>query len=335
MSSSALQVRQLSYFGKIPSRGDFIKGSYNPQVSKILDGWLSQTMELLAEDALWKSIYDRAQPLQYVCMGSRSKLAIAGFLAPSRDSAQRRYPLVLATPLEVDQALDFMAGVPLLLQPFWQKCQQVCSRLTYPEVDTEAQLRELDGLQIPVRAVFRETAEHGAYEAFIHGHNLLHLDQMLNPPGQAAEQNVSVRRLILALGLLLQPVMASAVSRLDKGLSLPLPMDPGSEALVASLWLDFVSRFVQRADFELAVFIGEVQDRRRLVIGFNGLSAKSLQSVFHPQVYVEHNIDIDNAEWVEDSIHSNYALYKLVSYLEQPQLPLEVVLGAFREVFIG
>ncbi|MDR2323850.1 MAG: type VI secretion system-associated protein TagF [Acidovorax sp.] len=335
MSTPALQVRQLSYFGKIPSRGDFVKGSYNPQISKILDGWLSQTMELLAEDALWKSIYDRAQPLQYVCMGSRSKLAIAGFLTPSRDSAQRRYPLVLATPLEVDQTLDFMAGVPLLLQPFWHKCQQICSRLTRAEVDAEVQLRELDSLQLPIHASFRATAEHGAYEKFIGERNLLQLDRMLNPSGQPSEQNVSVRRLVLALGLLLQPVMASAVSRLDKGLTLPLPADQANEALVATLWLDFISRFVQRADFELAVFMGEVQGRRRLVIGFNGLSAKSLQSVLHPQVYVEHNINIDNAEWVEDSIHSNYALYKLVSYLEQPQLPLEVVLGAFKEVFIG
>lgn len=333
MSTATLQIQQLSYFGKIPARGDFVKGSYNPQVFKMLDVWLSQTMELLAEDARWKSIYDRAPPLQYVCLGSRSKLAIAGLLAASRDAAQRRYPLVLATPLEVVQALDFMTGVPLLLQSFWHRCQQECSGLIQPQADAEAQLRALDGLQLPVEGIFRATAEHGAYQAFIRERNLLQLEQMLNPPGQS--QGVSVRCLILALGLLLQPVMASAASRLDKGLTLPLPIDRSSEAMVASLWLDFISRFLQRADFELAVFIGEIQGHRRLVIGFNGLSAKSLQSVLHPQVYAEHNIDIDNAEWVEDSIRSNYALYKLVSYLEQPQLPLEVVLGAFKEVFIG
>lgn len=335
MSASALQTRQLSYFGKIPARGDFVKGSYNPQVFKILDAWLSQAMELLAEDALWKSLYDQAQPLQYVCMGSRNRLAIAGFLSASRDAAQRRYPLVLAAPLEVEQALDFMVGAPLLLQPFWRICRQKSHVLTQAEADAEGGLRELDGLQVPIESAFQSTAEHAAYQSFIRERNLLHLEQMLNAPGQPAEQKVSVRRLILALGLLLQPVMASAVSRLDKGLTLPLPENPSGEALVASLWLDFIARFLRRADFELTVFIGTVQGRRRLIIGFNGLSAKSLQSVLHPQAYAEHNIDIDNAEWVEDSVHSNYALYKLVSYLEQPQLPLEVVLGAFREVFLG
>ncbi|KAF1022029.1 MAG: hypothetical protein GAK30_01369 [Paracidovorax wautersii] len=335
MSQLTLQARQLSYFGKIPARGDFIKGSYNPQVFKILDNWLSQTMELMAADALWKSIYDRTPPLRFVCLGSRSKLAIAGALVASSDTAQRRYPLVMATPLEVGEALDFMAGAPLLLQPFWNASLEAGRQLAAGEGDADAQLRQLDGMQFPIESVFSGTEAHQAYQAFTRGRSLLHLEQMLNRPDRQPGQTVSVRRVILALGLLLQPVMASAVSHLDKGLTLPLPDDPAQEAVVASLWLDFISRFLRRADFELAVFIGEIQGRRRLVVGFNGLSARSLQSVVHPQIYTEHNIDIDNAEWVEDSIHSNYALYKLVSYLEQPQLPLDVVLGAFREVFIG
>lgn len=331
MSQPSLQARQLSYFGKIPARGDFIKGSYNPHVFKILDNWLSQTMELMAEDAHWKSIYDRTPPVRFVCLGSRSKLAIAGGLVASRDAAQRRYPLVMAAPLEVGQALDFMAGAPLLLQSYWHASLEAGARLAAGEGDADAELRQLDGMQFPIQPAFAGTAEHAAYAAFTRDYSLLRLEQMLNHPGQA----VSVRRVILALGLLLQPVMASAVSHLDKGLTLPLPADGRHEGLVAALWLDFISRFLRRADFELAVFLGEIQGRRRLVVGFNGLSARSLQSVVHPQVYAEHNIDVDNAEWVEDSVHSNYALYKLVSYLEQPQLPLEIVLGAFREVFIG
>ena len=242
MNGPALQIRQLSYFGKIPARGDFVKGSYNPQVFKLLDAWLAQCMELLAEDALWKSIYDRAQPLQYVCLGTRSKLAIAGWLACSQDAAQRRYPLVLALPLQVEQTLDFMVGVPLLLQSFWHTCQQGGSCLIEPDADVEMHLRRLDGLELPIEAVFHATAEQRAYQAFIRERNLLQLEQMLNEPGQ--EQKVSVRRLILALGLLLQPVMASAVSRLDKGLALPLPANRANEALVASLWLDVASRMI-------------------------------------------------------------------------------------------
>ena len=335
MIGSALQTLKVSYFGKIPSRGDFVKGSYNPHIFKILDTWLSQTMELLADDALWKSIYDRVPPLQFVCMGSQSKLAIAGLIAASHDGANRRYPLILAMPLEVHQALDFMTGSAMLLQPFWRDCQLASEELVHSDAEQDARLRELEALQLPISAAFHSSAEHDEYAAFIRGRNLLHLEQMLNSANQASELTVSVRRLVLALGLLLQPVMASGVSRLEKGLTLPLPEDRSTEHLVASLWLDFISRFLQRADFELVAFITQIQGRRRLLIGFNGLSAQSLLSVMHPQHYLEQNIEIDNAEWVEDSIHSNYALYKLVSYLEQPQLPLEVVLNAFREVFIG
>ena len=52
---------------------------------------------------------------------------------------------------------------------------------------------------------------------------------------------------MLALGLLLQPVMASGSSHLEKGLTLPLPDDPFYRNLVATFWLDLVTRLAQLA----------------------------------------------------------------------------------------
>lgn len=330
MIQPALQAQQLSYFGKIPSRGDFVKGSYNPQLFKILDGWLSQAMELLAEDARWKSIYDSAPPMRFVCLGSRSKLVIAGCVLPSHDAAQRRYPFVTAMPLEVERPSDFMAGAPLLLQDYWRLSGSAAEAIL-AGADDKADLRQLEDVSVPITPVFQGSDEHAAYQAFVRSHSLLRLEQLLNGDGR----HVSVRRVILALGMLLQPVMASGVSHLEKGLTLPLPRDPQLQGMVATLWLDFISRFLGRADFELAVFICHIESRPRLVVGFSGLAAKSLQSVIHPQAYLDQNIEIDDAEWVEDGIHNNYAMYKLVSYLEQPQLPLDIIITAFREVFIG
>ena len=50
MSGRQVRLQQPSYFGKLPSRGDFLKGQYNPQLLKVLDEWLAQGLELLAED---------------------------------------------------------------------------------------------------------------------------------------------------------------------------------------------------------------------------------------------------------------------------------------------
>jgi type VI secretion system protein ImpM len=84
---SALQTQQLCYFGKLPGRGDFVKGLYNPQLIKVFDNWLSQTMEMLSEDPRWKIIYDNAAPIHFVCLGSRSRVAITGHLKASRDES--------------------------------------------------------------------------------------------------------------------------------------------------------------------------------------------------------------------------------------------------------
>jgi len=327
---SALQAQQLCYFGKLPGRGDFVKGLYNPQLIKVFDNWLSQTMEMLSEDPRWKIIYDNAAPIHFVCLGSRSRVAIAGHLKASRDESSRRYPFLAATSVEVDEALDFMRGAPMLVGPYWDRMAVQVNALA-EGTDLDSELKRFEALDPAIETGFKKSASRATYAAFTRDTSLLRIEQMLNFDGH----KVSLRRAILALGLLLQPVMASAVSHLEKGLTLPLPRDPVDRSLIATFWLELVSQFLAKADFELVLMATEIDGRSRLVIGFNGLSPRSLQSVLHPQVYTEHNIDIDNPEWVEDTIHSNYAMFKLVSYLDQPQLPLDIVLAAFREVFIG
>lgn len=54
----SLTQLQLSYFGKLPSRGDFVKSANNVQLLDTLDRWLAQGMELLAEAPDWKTTYD-------------------------------------------------------------------------------------------------------------------------------------------------------------------------------------------------------------------------------------------------------------------------------------
>ena len=38
---------QLSYFGKLPSRGDFVKSANNVQLLDTLDRWLAQGLSLI------------------------------------------------------------------------------------------------------------------------------------------------------------------------------------------------------------------------------------------------------------------------------------------------
>ncbi|MCZ3099973.1 hypothetical protein NYZ00_18800, partial [Acinetobacter baumannii] len=93
-----------------------------------------------------------------------------------------------------------------------------------------------------------------SFKDFIEFQTVAGLEQMLRADGQT----LCLRRTLVALGILLEPVMSAGTSRLDKGLTLPLPSDPVYRSLVASFWLDLVSGFLKRGDFELSLFLGRV-----------------------------------------------------------------------------
>ena len=98
----------VGYFGKVPSRGDFIKGSDNPALIKTLDDWLARAMDLLASDARWKLSYDALAPLHFAIIGPRRRHAIAGHIVASSDQSSRRFPFLMMSTLEVSEPAEFV-----------------------------------------------------------------------------------------------------------------------------------------------------------------------------------------------------------------------------------
>lgn len=94
-------------FGKIPSRGDFVKGAGQHPLITVLDRWASQGMERLSEDPRWKTAYDNACAVDFAFVGARSRLSVVGHLRPSLDSSGRRFPFIAAATIERDDALIF------------------------------------------------------------------------------------------------------------------------------------------------------------------------------------------------------------------------------------
>jgi len=318
---------QIGYFGKIPSRGDFVKSHGNLPLTTTLDEWIAQTMELMAVDPRWKIIYDAIQPIHFAFLGSHNKLAIAGHLIASQDASARRFPFLAVTMFEVKQPLNFIGVSPLAITLLWSKLAGHLQLLpTSPEPGKA--LIDLESAQVDVDV---SGNCHGGFNDFIELQTVAGLEQLLKQDGHP----VRLRRMILALGMLLQPVMQSGSAHLEKGLALPLPRDPIYRGLVACFWLVLISPFLARADFELSLFVGEIIGKQRLVIGFNGASPKTLHGVMAPDAFEEQHILIDDAAWIEDHLDENYGINKLASYLDQPQLSLTVAIDTFNEVFIG
>src|SRR4051812_34344007 len=115
---TSMQLKNPSsiYFGKIPSRGDFVKSSSGAKVIALIDNWVAQGMEMLLAEPGWKTYYDAATPIDFMFIATRKKHTICGSLIPSSDASTRRFPFISATLFEVDESMGFLPFSPVLLE---------------------------------------------------------------------------------------------------------------------------------------------------------------------------------------------------------------------------
>jgi len=327
MSLASTHV-SIGYFGKIPSRGDFVKGSDNPALVKLLDDWLARAMDLMMADARWKSRYDAVAPLHFVIAGPRRRHAIAGHIVAISDASGRRFPFLMTGMLDVAEPDAFVPSAPQMLGVLWSRLEALSKGLvTAPDADALLQAAAGQVVELDLRS----NAHAAAFADFIELQSLDTLQALLAQAGYAG----SVRRVLLALGLLLQPVLASSTSRLEKSLVLPLPADPLYRGLVGAYWMHAIAPFLARADFELALFVTRIGEQPRLVLGFGGASAHTLQAIMDPQAASERHIAFDDLDWVEDQVDTDYAVDKVSRHLKRPDVSLKSALDALCAAFIG
>ncbi|NMM38560.1 MAG: type VI secretion system-associated protein TagF [Glaciimonas sp.] len=327
MSSIATQTK-VGYFGKVPSHGDFIKATDNIALITLLDNWLAQSMDLLSTDPRWKIIYDDVAPLHFAFMGPSSRHAIAGHLFASSDLAHRRFPFISMSAMDIDEPCEFVKRSPMILSRLWSRLELLTENVMTAS-DPAAPLQNLAAAVVALE--LNTTAYDATFSDFLDMQTMGALDALL---AQSGFKGTS-RQLLLALGFLLQPVMASSSSRLEKSLILPLPNDPVYRYLVATFWMHLITPFLHRADFELAMFFTRIENKPSMVLGFSGASARTLHAIINPQISAEHHIAFEDAEWIEDQLGTDYGVKKLSSYLSQPNLSLKSAHDSFREAFIG
>jgi type VI secretion system protein ImpM len=312
---------KISYFGKLPARSDFVKAAADRMLASLLDQWLADAMNQLPSNPRWRQHYDALRPLHFAIIGTRNRAAIAGHLAASRDQSERRFPFLVMSAMQVDDALSFLQASPLALAPLWELMAGSTDEAQSAH-DPAAVLQRLVGAEVEVEPA--SCAAGHALQNFLLHTTLATLDAMLG---------TSARRLILALGLLLQPLRTSTAARLDKSLVLPLPPAQAERKLVAAFWLSLAATFLRDVDLELALFYCERAGRHTLVAGFSGASAATLQAVIDPEFAAGQQIPLDDNDWVECELANAPDAERLAACLAQPQLPLDAALRLFRETF--
>jgi type VI secretion system protein ImpM len=317
----ALAQDRIGYFGKIPACSDFIKVAQDIPLMGVLDEWLAQVMSRLPSDARWKINYDALAPVSFAFVGPRRWHAVAGHLVASRDQSGRRFPFLMMRTIEVDDPASFVSRCPLVLDPLW----------SYFEATAPSVLAAADPaphLQaIPEALVALGEQGDTALAAFMDSTTVGTLARLL---GQK-----DASRLILALGMLLQPVMHSNPAELHKSLVLPLPESASARYMVAAFWLELIAPFLYQADLDLALFVTRLEQQPVLVVGFRGAAAETLRAIIDPLFRIEQQVSFADTAWVDDQLGIDVDVRALASYLDQPHLSLKLARELFLQTFIG
>jgi type VI secretion system protein ImpM len=309
----------IGYFGKLPAHGDFVKLADDPPVLGVLDDWLAQVMTRLPADARWKLNYDALAPVSFAFVGPDRHHAVAGHLVASHDQSGRRFPFLMMRTVDLPDPAGFAARCPLAFAPLWRYLEGVAPRVLASSVPG-AHLQEIAEAEVAL-------GEHDAA-----------LDDFLatmTVGALSARLALPANRMILGLGLLLQPVMHSRPAALQKSLVLPLPAEADARHAVAAFWLELVTPFIRRSGFDLALFLTTVRGRPALVVGFGGEAAGTLHALIDPLVALDHQVHLDDNAWIDEQLGLDIDVRALASYLEQPMLPLRMARELFLQTFIG
>jgi len=318
-----MRADRIGYFGKVPARADFVKLAHDPAAISMLDAWMASVMTLLPSDARWRFHYDAMAPVSFALVGPARHHALAGHLLASRDQSGRRFPFLATRTLALAEPAAFVARCPLAFAPLWAFLEEICPRVL-EEADPAACLQAIADCAIGL-------GDEHALGRWMELGTMASLDALL---GRAAP-HAGAARLVLALGLLLQPVMHSQPAELHKCLVLPLPADAAARYPVAAFWLELITPFLRRSRFDLALFITRQDDQPVLVVGFCAALAETLRALIDPLVGAEFQVRLHDTDWIDEQLQFDADVRTLSSHLAQPDLPLALARALFMKTFIG
>lgn len=157
-STLTLDRPAAGFFGKLPSRGDFI-GRYLPRsFLEPWDGWLqaaiAQSRNQLGE--AWRDAYCISPIWRFaISDGLCGPAGYAGVLMPSVDRVNRYYPLVIAAPLPLGWPL---VTLPTAGEAWFQQAEQLAlAALQQDVLDLEEFSQRVNALGAPPDAGFAES----------------------------------------------------------------------------------------------------------------------------------------------------------------------------------
>lgn len=329
MTSSGFQRNPCAfYFGKIKSRGDFVKSAGGARVIALIDRWIAQGMEDLISVPHWKTCYDHAESIDFLFMGTKRKHAIHGTMVPGSDASLRRFPFVAGTVFEVAEPHQLLTLGPICFDRHTtsrRKKAEIAVRTDWA-FDALAWLSEPNhGSCLSVHT----STEH--FRRFLASTNVADLTGLLG----LSDHEATIRQIVLALRCLLYPLQGKAGLSTyppSKAIALPLPEDPSKRPFVEAFWLTLINVFLCTTDLEMSLLSGVLHRKRKMIVTFSGVTPLMFQALFDKDASREFVIDLSDAAWAEHNSANDSTAMTLSAYLDHDSLLLQQIVMTFQEM---
>ena len=234
----------LSFYGKLPTHGDFIRVNGGGAALRALDAWLQQGLfRAKMRDRRGFAGRFAAMPLtRFVFTPDGPAGALLGVMTPSRDRVGRPFPfLAWTTPAADVQGVD-LARTPAVWAGFYDVAASVVRRVEAGALDVQ----ELDAhTRLP--APVGEAAAHDAYL------RETTLDAFRTRLGSASGRD-SVDRVFANLLDILLPLRDGVPAAFRLALQFPLGPDAAAAPAHAGFWLELCARVLRPAVFRATYF---------------------------------------------------------------------------------
>lgn len=314
------------YFGKIPSRSDFVKSTSGTKVIGLMDQWIAHGMELLMAMPDWKTSFDSAGPFDFLFLGMKRKHAIHGTMVPSRDTSARRFPLIAATSFELVNPLQFLRLGSLALDGMCRS-RRNAMRHAIEAQDMPYSLELLNSRMTD--SDFQIQDAEARCTSYLAAQSLASLGAMLTSDVNA----VPLRHMVLTLGNMLLPLRAASAAAPQKAIALPLPQWEADRIDAMAFWLQLVSVCIMGSSVELSLFSGMHLGCPRVIIAFNGVTPLIFQSLFDEQAANDSLIDLAQTRWNEEHDAAYPSCAALSSHLKHQELSALQLVASFRNTF--
>ncbi len=327
------ETTPLVYFGKLPSRGDFVRARAHISETTIIDQWVSQALSLseaisqetpLANYTSEKKALDETLVLNFSHIDTNSKQIITGVLIPSHDSSHRKYPFVGFSLIHLDKPKRWMNYLPIKSLSLWDGTYQALSAAKYHTDD----IKVTEGLTNCLLPIDKNASTH--YYDFINNTTLQDIALLMNiSKSQLIQQ-------IIATGLLFLPTFTKGFNGLNKSIRWALTIDKTTSIYMATFWHDLIYDFYQPHQLYLNTYFYRSSNEYQLVLSFIKPEGHVLSQLLSNENASSDNcVAIADSLWTQVYIDKDIGLTRFNKILSQEDLYLYDARQLFKQTFLA